>query len=88
MGALRTTIEVLASEFGDPDGAVAGPAMEIFDVFLELWEPDVVPMDGNDVRLGRDALEEGLDPCQTIGCRSGRGGAEDTVAFVGEVGDM
>lgn len=88
MGALRATIEVLAGEFGHPDGAIAGAAMVVFDVAFEVWEPDVVPMDGNDVRLDGDLVDPIHDPNQAVGCRGGRRRGEDVVTLVGEGGNI
>lgn len=85
--ALRATIEVLAGEFGDPDGDVASIVIEVLQVILEISEPDVVPMDTNVGGLDRDLTEEVLHPIQAVGCRGGRGRAEDVVPLALERGN-
>ena len=78
---LSASVEILAGEFGNPDGATTGVVIEVLDVGLEVFKPDVVPMDADDVRLDADLVKPALDPSQTVRCRSGSGGAKDLVAL-------
>lgn len=79
--ALSATIEVLAGEFGDPNVALARLVIEVGDILLEVWESNVVPMEADNSGLDVDAVEEGLDPNEAVGCRGGSGGTKNGVAL-------
>lgn len=47
LGALSTTVEVLASVLGDPD-VVASLVAEVLDVGLEVGSSNIVPVEGQE----------------------------------------
>jgi len=81
---LSTTVEVLASKFGDPDGLIEGVVPE-FDIGLELGKGGVIPMEGNNVKgtVPVASVQHVLDPSQTVWSRGGSR-ADEGVALVSQ----
>jgi hypothetical protein len=72
VAGLSATVEVLASEFSDPNWLLESVVPE-FDVGLEFFEGSIIPMNGNNVECAPSvtSLQHVLDPSQTVGSRGG-----------------
>jgi hypothetical protein len=73
--ALRATVEVLAGPFSDPDGLAKG-VVPVVDISDEGVRADVVPMNGNEIKLAvRADFDKPLHPGHAVGVGRGGGGS-------------
>jgi len=74
--ALVSAVEVLASVFGDPNVGVEG-VVPVGDVVNELLNPDIVPVDGEEVDgAALASVDEVVHPVLSGGSRGSSGSAE------------